>query len=290
MFIPKNKNTSYGVIAYKIINNTPYYCLVCRKDSFSYSEFVRGKYELEDVNSVYRVLKYMTETEKNKLMVSDFENLWDNLWILDKKKIYSGKFKREFSNSKYKFDTLKRGYITTVHIDVGIKKKHFIKLENVLKDISMNYKEVYLEPEWGFPKGKKNENENPFECAKREFQEETNVPSSYLNFVNLPPITEKFIADNLQEYTHIYYLANCPSNINLNFNSDNFFQLSEISSIGWFSIDEVLSKIRSYNIEKINVIKQIHNFLINNNSNMFNTNLNSNINDINKDFIINSSA
>jgi 8-oxo-dGTP pyrophosphatase MutT (NUDIX family) len=45
-------------------------------------------------------------------------------------------------------------------------------------DIILNeIKEYWDTPEWGFPKGKKNRNENDRECAIREFREETNIES-----------------------------------------------------------------------------------------------------------------
>jgi 8-oxo-dGTP pyrophosphatase MutT (NUDIX family) len=261
MNMRRNKNISYGLIVYKLNNNEPYYCLICRKDSFTFSEFIRGKYELEDVDGIYRIFRYMTEAEKDKILKNEFEYLWDNLWILDKKKIHTGKFKREFNNSKYKFDTLKRGYNTTIYLDNSKKCKKYVKLSEILSDINKGNFEKYYEPEWGFPKGKKNENENNFDCAQREFQEETNIPINILQFINHPPLVEKFIADNLQEYTHVYYIANCPSDINVSFDSNNYFQISEISSINWFNYHDVLNKIRSYNIEKKQIITQVDIFV-----------------------------
>ena len=252
------KNISYGLITFRIIDSKPEYCMVCRKDSFTYSEFLRSKYELEDVESVYRILKYMTKNEHQKLLQSDFETMWNDLWVLDKTKIHTGKFKKEYNNSKYKFETLKKGYTTTIHTDLGEKSKKYIKLENILKEFEDTQQTIYLEPEWGFPKGKKNENETDFECAKREFFEETNLNSDKLTFIQHTPIIEKFIADNLQEYIHIYYLAQCPSNIELTLDSQNYNQISEISQIKWFSYEEALEKIRDYSLEKKEILNMAH--------------------------------
>lgn len=261
MFRRQQRNISYGVITFKIVDNIPYYLMVCRKDSFAYSEFIRGKYELEDVESIYRNLHFMTIHEKNKILNSDFEQLWDTLWVLDKKKIYSGKFKKEFTHSKYKFDTLKKGYLTTLHTDLGMKQKKFIKLEEILSEIKKNGLE-FEEPEWGFPKGKKNENETDFDCAKREFFEECNISLQNLQFLTVTPIVEKFTADNLQEYIHIYYIAKCNSDISVTIDKENYNQISEISSIQWLSYEDALKKIREYNIEKKNILNLVHNYVI----------------------------
>ena len=43
--------------------------------------------------------------------------------------------------------------------------------------------------------------------------------------------------------------------------SINNFQLSEVSNIGWFTLEESLEMIRPYNLEKKQVIKNIDNVL-----------------------------
>ena len=45
---------------------------------------------------------------------------------------------------------------------------------------------------------------------------------------------------------------------------ENNFQKDEISDLKWFSYDECNMKIRSYNYEKLNILKKVH-LLINNN-------------------------
>ena len=45
---------------------------------------------------------------------------------------------------------------------------------------------------------------------------------------------------------------------------ENNFQKDEISDLKWFSYDECNMKIRSYNHEKLNILKKVH-LLINNN-------------------------
>ena len=248
------RNISYGIIIYKIVNNNPYYCLICRKDSFTYSEFIRGKYQLEDVDAIYRMVSYMTETEKQKIIKDNFDVLWNSLWNLDRKKITSHHFKRDYNQAKYKFETIKKGYYTTVHTDLGIKDRQFMKLEDVVKDIEAKNYPKYVEPEWGFPKGKKNRNESKLDCAKREVLEETNLTMDDLTFHTDELFEEKFIADNLVEYVHMYYLAECKANKELQYDEDNIHQYTEISSIKWFTYEECMEKIRNYNKEKLELL------------------------------------
>jgi len=249
------KNISYGIIVYKLINKRPYYCLICRKDSFTYSEFIRGKYQLEDIDTIKRMLLYMTEHEHKKLLSTDFDTLWRTLWLLDKKNPICHGFKRDFNQSRYKFDTLIKGYYTTVHLGLGEREKQFIKLENLITEIKSN---AFQEPEWGFPKGKKNKNESPIDCAKRELLEETNIKiiDQELNTESL--YEEKFIADNSLEYSHIYYTYECSYDTKLEYDNTNIHQLSEISKIEWLTYEDAVNKIRKYNIEKKDVLTKIH--------------------------------
>ena len=253
------KNISYGIIVYKIINKIPYYCLICRRDSFTYSEFIRGKYQLEDIDTIKRMLIYMTEDEHKKILSNDFDTLWRTLWLLDKKNPICHGYKRDFNQSRYKFDTLTKGYYTTIHLGVGHREKQFIKLENLISEIqSLRFQE----PEWGFPKGKKNKNESPIDCAKRELLEETNITIVDQDLSICPQYEEKFIADNSLEYSHIYYTYECSPDTKLEYDNTNIHQLSEISKIEWLTYEDALSKIRKYNTEKKEVLTQIHKSII----------------------------
>ena len=145
-----NTNVSYGIVIYKLINKIPYYCFICRKHSYTYSEFLRGKYQLEDVDTIYKMFSYMTEPEKINITNSDFDILWNNIWVLDKKKTVSYKFKKEYNHSKYKFDILKKGYFTTVHLDIGKREKRFIQLDNILTELANRNIPKYFEYVFNF--------------------------------------------------------------------------------------------------------------------------------------------
>jgi 8-oxo-dGTP pyrophosphatase MutT (NUDIX family) len=256
------KDISYGIIIYKLIDDIPYYCLICRRDSFTYSEFIRGKYQLEDVETIYRMLTFMTEQEKDVIQNNDFDTLWNKLWVLDKKRMASYSFKKEYNKSKYKFNTLKKGYYTTVHLDIGLREKKFIKLDDIVNELSIKNISKYTEPEWGFPKGKRNKNETIIDCAKREVLEETNIQIDQLVFVDDEIYEENFIGDNFIEYVHLYYLAECPANVNVEYDSNNIHQLTEISRIEWLTYQECLDKMRIYNIEKKELLKNINSKIV----------------------------
>ena len=88
----------------------------------------------------------------------------------------------------------------------------------------------------------------------REFQEETGYLKDQLNIIhNLMPFEEIFTGSNMKSYKHKYFVAYMEPNNE----SVNPFQLSEVSQIEWFTLEESLKMIRPYNLEKIEVIKKI---------------------------------
>ena len=124
-----------------------------------------------------------------------------------------------------------------------------------------NSKTSWIEPEWEFPKGRINSNEKHLDCSIREFEEETGIKKEYINiFENILPFEENFIGTNYKSYTYKYYLSNMKYNDYLKLRLDNY-QKSEVSKIEWVSLKECIEKIRPYNLEKINLIKNINDVL-----------------------------
>ena len=67
----------------------------------------------------------------------------------------------------------------------------------------------WQEPEWGFPKGRRNSHEKDYDCALREFQEETGYDKNVLhNLQNVLPFEEIFTGSNYKSYKHKYYVMN----------------------------------------------------------------------------------
>ena len=135
-----------------------------------------------------------------------------------------------------------------------------------LKTLNTKNKIIWLEPEWGFPKGRRNLKEKNIDCAIREFEEETGINKHEYNLLyQIDPIEELFSGTNNIRYKHIYYVSIANNTINNNFIIDkhNFNQVSEISNIKWYSFEECLENIRHYNIEKKNVLQKLHKILIN---------------------------
>lgn len=204
------------------------FLLIQRKHSLSYIEFLRGKYNESDINKIKNVFELMSMKEVEDIKNKNFEYLWDNLW---KDTAKSKSFLKEMTISQNKFNNLKK------------------------KNIITNLESKYSDTEWGFPKGRRSKFENNFECAHREFIEETNL-LNYTQFNRINTMKEIFTGTDNILYKHIYYIAGSDEN-ELSINFDNY----EVSNIGWFTIDQVLNLLRPYNKSKINVINQLYFFL-----------------------------
>jgi 8-oxo-dGTP pyrophosphatase MutT (NUDIX family) len=110
---------------------------------------------------------------------------------------------------------------------------------------------MWTEPEWGFPKGRRNANESDISGAVREFREETNLTDSQFQIIqNVSPLVESFLGSNQVQYCHKYYLAVCDSTCPVAVSHENPHMSREIGAIGWFPLDVALTKIRPDSKEK----------------------------------------
>jgi 8-oxo-dGTP pyrophosphatase MutT (NUDIX family) len=186
----------------------------------------------------------MTVSEKKLILENDFSFLWNYLW----NKNIQQQYKHEEQVSEEKFNHLKNGVLV---------QNQFYSLNTMITEISGENQ--WEEPEWGFPKGRRNYYERDYECALREFAEETGYDKKRLkNVDNIIPFEEFFTGSNYKSYKHKYYLLkmmdSSPKGI-LPF--DN----SEVSKVEWKTYDECIESIRPYNLEKKRLITNIFNCL-----------------------------
>jgi 8-oxo-dGTP pyrophosphatase MutT (NUDIX family) len=88
----------------------------------------------------------------------------------------------------------------------------------------------FNEPEWGFPKGRRNPNEKNLKCALREFWEETGIVKSKLIVLNkLFPIQEQFTfceplisQEILTKITDKSRISKIPTRVHNNYCGDGF--------------------------------------------------------------------
>ena len=238
----KNPVTSIGLVVYKMdANNKPNYLMIRRKDSLGYVEFMRGKYPLFNKRYLLNIINEMTLDEKNSLNTLEFDDLWNKLWGESIGIQYRG----EERISRNKFNSLKLGINLT---------NDFYTLESLILESNSKW----TEPEWGFPKGRRNYQEKDLVCALREFEEETGYSKNSVKLIqNIIPFEEIFTGSNYKSYKHKYYLAQLDDNIE----PINNFQKTEVSKIDWASFDKCTKLIRPYNLEKSDTLNKINNLL-----------------------------
>ena len=265
--IIKLKNLKKIIDTIDNYDNIIQYLLIRRKNSLNYVEFIRGKYDINSIDYIIKSINFLTVSERKLIQTLPFDVLWKNLWCENLQN------NNEFIEANKKFNMLKKGFNISKN-DINL----FINFDNLLKDVVYNFDE----PEWGFPKGRRSYNEKNIDCAKREFIEETDINSDNFNIINMIPFDETYIASNSFKYKHIYYIAQIKDiNTILKIDENNINQKIEISDIKWLSFNESINIIRNYNIEKKNILLNLHlniKYTIQNFKNILNNYLNSSSN------------
>ena len=227
--------TSLGMVAFNK-SSCLKYLLICRKDSLGYVEFMRGKYPLYNQEYIQNIINEMTVQEKANLLTKKFTVLWKELWG----DYYGGQYRSEEKTAVDKFYQLKEG--------IHLFNDDFFNLEKLIHNSNTSW----TEPEWGFPKGRRNYNENDLAGALREFGEETGIPKNKVYVVkNFIPFEEIFTGSNFKSYKHKYFIAHTKCNDLTN------YQKSEVSKIKWMTLEEASKAIRPYNLERIDLLKDI---------------------------------
>lgn len=223
-YICKMPITSIGVIAFRIIKDKIEYLMIRRKDTLGYVDFMRGKFDLQQKQYIMNMITQMTVMEKDILL--------------------------------QKYEQIKRGESVSLKEKI-IELINGVYTENEFYDLKSLILESKLyadwkEPEWGFPKGRRNTQENDYNCAVREFAEETGYPVGVLNNIrNIVPMEEIFTGSNYNSYRHKYYIMNISYEDSKKVHK---YQKSEVSGMEWMDLSQCLEKIRPYNLEKKNVI------------------------------------
>ena len=239
----KNPITSNGIIAFRYGETELEYLLIRRRNSLGFIEFMRGKYNIYNKQYLLNIINEMTIEEKRLLLIYNFEQLWENIWGDNSSIIYRGEEKM----SKEKFQSLK------LPISVNF-------LEYNLESLIIESSTEWTEPEWGFPKGRRDYKETDLQSAIREFEEETLYNREKLNIIkNVIPYEEIFTGSNYKSYKHKYYLAHM--NIDLTDFNKNICS-TEVSKMDWLSYENACSLIRPYNLEKLSVLNKVNTILI----------------------------
>lgn len=215
-----------------------------RKHTLGFLEFIRGRYNIDNVDGIIFLFQQMTQEEIDKIKRLSFDELWNDVWGNKNKTLYHN----EYYVSKEKFNKLKTK-------DDNELPLHFY---------TDNIKPTWGFAEWGFPKGRRNLKELDIECAIREFQEETNYnDEEFIILDNICPIEENFIGTNGINYRHIYYIAISLTKKKPTIDLSNQIQNNEIGAIDFFNYEEIMKLIRPYHTERQDIVTKVYIYLMN---------------------------
>lgn len=229
---------SFGIICYRINHcNQIEYLMIQRKDSLSFMEFIRGKYNISDTTYIRQLISAMTTNEKQLLLLKQFDEIWNYVWYQNNTS--NIKHTTEYVESKHKFEYLNSNNI----------------LPNIINNIVLITEQ---EQEWGFPKGRKKLKESDIDCAIREFCEETRLSEDDIQIIeSILPFEEIFFGTNNILYKHTYYIAKIKNkDVHLAIDTNCIEQMREVRALNWFTINNVLQHIKAYNVERQQIIQK----------------------------------
>ena len=238
---------SMGVIAYRINPNSKLreYLMICRKDSFGFSDFLYTKPYMYNDLYMQDVVDEMTSFEKTKII--ECLNVYN---IADT----SNNISKENEETNEECDLKETLLYKKVEcFENFVKENNFnFNLRSLINNSFTNWEEC----EWGFPKGRRNLYEKDLNCALREFEEETGYKKEYLTIIeNIAPFEEIYIGSNNKCYKHKYFLGFMEYEETLN---TNMFQETEVSNLEWKSYNSSILCIRPYNYEKKIVLQNVN--------------------------------
>lgn len=203
--------------------------MVKRKDSMSYMEFIRGKYDLGDNEYIEKQISNMTVEEQRLICTEKFEKLWTKLWGNS----------RDLNSAEY---------------ETALQKFESVDKQQIIKHVPSKF----MDPEWGFPKGRRMRGESDLQCAIREYFEETNIPEEAYEVKENLVFTEVFVGTNNVNYKHIYFVALLKNSSLINLSQKlTAAQRREISCVAWKTLKECKTITRPHYAERKQMLTEL---------------------------------
>jgi 8-oxo-dGTP pyrophosphatase MutT (NUDIX family) len=235
----KKITTSYGIIVFSTDGNTIQYLLSQRRDSISYAEFLKDNQGDEEIK---KYVPLMTFEEKRRCVEAYTKNkseeLWDDLWVNHRSRIYRQDKKR-----------CCEAFMKKLKIYLPLFEDPYLGME---------------ENQWGFPKGRKHASESDLLCALREFEEETTIQRESLEIISCKPFEELYTGTDGNPYRSVFFVAHIDKIPRIRYRTNHSmfqrqFVTDETSRLEWHTYHETLPKVDS---SKKDLLARVHQFLL----------------------------
>jgi 8-oxo-dGTP pyrophosphatase MutT (NUDIX family) len=215
------------------------YLMICRRNTIGLVEIIRGRYEVSNTPYIRALLEVMSVQEVECVRTLSFDALWDIVW-------------REHANNFLK--------------EKKVSEDKYNQIRPFIEQVLSEPRTYYKEPEWGFPKGRRNYKETHRMASIRELKEETSISPHYYALHSEPMFEESYKSYDGKQYKNIYFIGALRDHFDVAEVMRIHFQRTtsyEISAMKLLTMDECMEHIRDYNPEKRSMLREIDHYLRN---------------------------
>ena len=251
---------SYGLAVCNFMNGRLHILFVKKKYTYSFFEFVFGKYPKFDKVRLEELFNGMTFQEKSLILEMNFDKLWCKIVLNvpeDPNSISRNRIKLKRPTGKKRFElAFTDGLSGFIHeeektSELTAKEKEYAtytnkkqRFEELTDDGGKLLKELIghstsSDPIWEIPKGRPDDNEKSLDTAMREFTEETNSMANYYKIIHeIEPIKINYVNGNCL-YNNEYYVAIARGNWNPSELFQTYENNREVEEVRWINTDEI---------------------------------------------------
>lgn len=225
-----NVITSYGIACVrKNFDNGNYEVLMIKKkNTYSFTDFVRGTYDPYKDYDLEYIFDNMTITEKSIIQSKSYHTIW--MYWNGAEPTKSSE-RSTYNRGIRKFEKLCERNNTDFILDKLIQRNTHASLI------------------WEIPKGRLDKKETPLAAAMREFKEETGVHENNLKIISETPVEYSFTDCNAK-YRYIYFIAVPVSAKTPSYDITNQHMLKELSELKYLS-STVISELNGKRFSKL---------------------------------------
>jgi hypothetical protein len=230
---------SYGIICFKKHPKNGIKILLVKKPyTYSFSDFILGKYFKNNDSQLLKLFNNMTYHEKMDILSLNFSLMWYRIYRNTNEYVFNQSLTGQsqlYTQKKIKFEQC---FLQ----DRGVRLKRLIN------------NSINSEPIWEIPKGKKNADDiDDINSAMREFSEESMIKKEQYKILwDIKPYIETY-TDFGRTYQSIFYFAESVGDWEPVINFNCLEQVSEVADIRWCCKNDLITlKVEKNTFNRLN--------------------------------------